>query len=87
MTTDANQPVSESAGPTQKIQYLEDRVQEDANHRVQWSNWMSNGPIRSFYRHVFVLLLSWHPDCDDMAVEEEVIMAYHSCNYPEIWGS
>ncbi|KAG4435036.1 hypothetical protein IFR05_009492 [Cadophora sp. M221] len=58
--------------PTIKIHYLEDRVQQDANHRVQWSNWMSDGQKRSFYKHVFVLLLSWHPDCDDMAVEDEV---------------
>ncbi|KAL5313877.1 hypothetical protein ACEPPN_018300 [Leptodophora sp. 'Broadleaf-Isolate-01'] len=74
ITDTTGQPVSEpvSAEPTIKIHYLEDRVQRDADHRVQWSNWMSDGQKRSFYKAVFVLLLSWHPDCDDMAVEDEV---------------
>jgi len=33
---------------------------------------MSDGQKKSFYKQVFVLLLSWHPECDDMAVEAEV---------------
>lgn len=78
ITDTTGQPVSEpvSAEPTIKIHYLEDRVQRDADHRVQWSNWMSDGQKRSFYKAVFVLLLSWHPDCDDMAVEDEVIIKH-----------
>jgi hypothetical protein len=55
-----------------KIHYLEEGVQEDANYQVQWSNWMSDGQKKSFYKNVCVLLLSWHPECDDMAVGEEV---------------
>ncbi|KAH7330215.1 hypothetical protein BKA65DRAFT_54129 [Rhexocercosporidium sp. MPI-PUGE-AT-0058] len=72
VTTGTGQPPSEPVEPTIKIHYLEDKVQQDANHRVQWSDWMSDGQKRSFYKHVFVLLLSWHPDCDDMAVRDEV---------------
>jgi hypothetical protein len=59
----------------QNIPYLEEGVQEDADYQVQWSNWMLGGEQKSFYIHVFVLLLSWHPECDDMAVEEEI--RYH----------
>lgn len=33
---------------------------------------MSDGQQKSFYKHVFVLLLSWHPECDDMEVDLEV---------------
>lgn len=33
---------------------------------------MSDGQQQSFYKHVFVLLLSWHPECDDMVVDPEV---------------
>lgn len=65
------QPGPDSSVP-QNIHYLEEGVQEDAKYQVQWSNWMSGGEQKSFYAHVFVLLLSWHPECDDMAVEEEV---------------
>jgi hypothetical protein len=36
---------------------------------------MLGGEQNSFHKHVFVLLLSWHPECDDMAVGEEV--RYH----------
>jgi hypothetical protein len=70
-TLDTAQPASEPSVP-HKIHYLEEQVQEDANYRVQWSNWMSDGQKKSFYKQVFVLLLSWHPECDDMAVEAEV---------------
>lgn len=67
----AQQVPNPSSGsvPPQNIHYLEDSVQEDAKYQVQWSEWMEQ---KSFYKHVFVLLLSWHPECDDMAVEEEV---------------
>ncbi|KAH8790381.1 hypothetical protein F5882DRAFT_401411 [Hyaloscypha sp. PMI_1271] len=63
-----------SSGPSvpHKIDYLEKRVQEEANYQVQWGRWMSDGQQKSFYKHVSVLLLSWHPDCDDMEVDPEV---------------
>ncbi|KAE9365616.1 hypothetical protein N431DRAFT_563478 [Stipitochalara longipes BDJ] len=54
------------------IPYLEENVLEDGNYQAQWSSWMSDGQEKSFYKHVFVLLLSWHPECDDMAVDDEV---------------
>lgn len=65
------QPALEPPQP-HNIDYLEDRVQEDANYQVQWPKWISDGKKNSFYKYVFVLLLSWHPECDDMAVEKEV---------------
>jgi hypothetical protein len=49
---------------------------------VQWSNWMLGGEQKSCYKHVFVLLLSWHPECDDMAVEEEVRYLFDSFACP-----
>jgi hypothetical protein len=67
------QPGSDPAVP-HNIHYLEEGVQEDASYQVQWSNWMSDGQQRSFYKQVFVLLLSWHPECDDMAVDQEVAL-------------
>jgi hypothetical protein len=57
----------------QQIHYLEEGLQKDADYQVQWTNWMSDGQKKSFYKHVFALLLSWHPECNDMAVDEEVI--------------
>jgi len=67
-----------SSGPSvpHKIDYLEKRVQEEANYQVQWGRWMSDGQQKSFYKHVFVLLLSWHPDCDDMEVDPEVTQLF-----------
>ena len=63
-----------SSGPSvpHKIDYLDQRVQEEDYYQVQWGRWMSDGQQKSFYKHVFVLLLSWHPDCDDMEVDPEV---------------
>lgn len=56
-----------------EVQYLGEKEQRDANLQVQWSAWMSDGQKSlSFYKHVFVLLLSWHPDYDDMSVRGEV---------------
>lgn len=57
---------------SREVDYMEDKVQRDANLQVQWANWMSSDRNNSCYRRVFVLLLSWHPDCDDMDVEGEV---------------
>jgi hypothetical protein len=37
---------------------------------------MSDGQQKSFYKHVFVLLLSWHPECDDLDVDPEVTHAF-----------
>jgi hypothetical protein len=74
LDTTGTQSTSEPSVP-RNIPYLEEGVQEDADYQVQWSNWMLGGEQKSFYKHVFVLLLSWHPECDDMAVEEEV--RYH----------
>ena len=70
-TSGGAQPASVPSEP-HNIHYLEEGVQEDATYRVQWSNWMSDGQQQSFYKHVFVLLLSWHPECDDMVVDPEV---------------
>ena len=52
---------------------MQDEVQEDADLQIKWSKWMSDDKAPGFYRRVFVLLLSWHPDCDDIGVDEEVI--------------
>jgi hypothetical protein len=82
-TTGGTQPASGPSVP-HKIPYLEDRVQEDANYQVQWSNWMSGGQQKSFYTHVFVLLLSWHPECDDMAVDPEVTRLFELIRFPPI---
>ena len=67
-----------ASGPSEphNIHYLEEGVQKDADYQVQWSNWMSDGQKKTFYKHVFVLLLSWHPECDDMAVDLEVTQAF-----------
>jgi hypothetical protein len=70
-TLDTVQPAI-GAPASHKIHYLEAGVQEDANYQVQWRDWMSDGRKKSFYKQVSVLLLSWHPECDDMAVGEEV---------------
>jgi hypothetical protein len=67
-TLDTAQQASDPSG----VHYLEERAQEDANYQVKWNNWMSDGRNKSFYKHVFVLLLSWHPECNDMADREEV---------------
>jgi hypothetical protein len=69
------QPSSGASVP-HKIDYLEKSVQEEANYQVQWSKWMSDGQQKSFYKHVFVLLLSWHPECDDMEVDLEVTQLF-----------
>lgn len=82
-TLDTVQPTSGPSAP-HKIHYLEEGVQEDANYQVQWSNWMSDGQKKSFYKHVFVLLLSWHPECDDMAVREEVTNILNLPRLPQI---
>jgi len=74
-STGTIQPTLDPSVP-HKIYYLEEAVQEDANSRVQWDSWMSDGKQKSFYAYVFVLLLSWHPDCDDMAVAKEVDISH-----------
>jgi hypothetical protein len=77
---DTTQPGTEPSAP-HKIPYLDQGVQDDATYQVQWSNWMSDGQQMSFYKHVFVLLLSWHPECDDMAVFPEVTSTPHHRYY------
>lgn len=67
---DGDEPASGSV-ILHQVPYEEPRVQQDANYQVQWSNWMSDGPC---YKYISVLLISWHPACDDMAVDEEVTM-------------
>jgi hypothetical protein len=69
------QPASVPSEP-HDIYYLEEGVQKDADYQVKWTNWMSDGQKQSFYKHVFVLLLSWHPECDDMAVDLEVTQEF-----------
>lgn len=76
-----------------KVDYTEDKVQQDADLQIKGSDWMSDNKSRGFYRRVFVLLLSWYPDCDDLAVDEEVITTFEKkvasvsnvfrCN---VWG-
>jgi hypothetical protein len=56
-----------------QVHYLSDREQRDATLQVYWSTLMSGVQKNSsVYKHVFVLLVSWHPDCDDMSVDKEV---------------
>jgi hypothetical protein len=66
------QQVTETPVHVHEVHYLEETVQQDANLQVLWTNWMSDVQKPSFYKAVSVLLLSWHPECDDMAVGDEV---------------
>lgn len=65
--------LSRKSSPVSKMPYSSSG-DDDGTYQVQWNNWMSDSQKKSFYKHVFVLLLSWHPDCDDLAVSEEVIL-------------
>jgi len=76
-----SQPASEVQPPIHEVEYLDERVQQSANYQVKWKNWMSDGKKNSFYTKVSALLLSWHPDCDDMAVGDEVHLPFHSINH------
>jgi len=58
-----------------EVEYLSDKEQHEAELQVKWSSWMSEAEGRknsSLYKHVCVLLLSWHPNSDDLKVGEEV---------------
>jgi len=66
-------PQASQASVSAQVNYLSDREQRDANLQVCWSTWMSDVQKNpSVYKHVFVLLVSWHADCDDMSVGDEV---------------
>jgi len=69
---DPNVPIEDTASPWE-VDYMQPKVQEDADLQIKWSNWMSDDKSPWFYKRVFVLLLSWHPECDDMAVDAEVV--------------
>lgn len=60
-----------------EVNYKAENAQVDADLSVKWNSWMSDGKKNSFYKEVFVLLISWHPDYDDLGVGKEVKLRSH----------
>jgi hypothetical protein len=59
--------------PPFSVPYQDDREKRNSSLQVSWSDWMAGAQRNSsIYKRVAVLLISWHHECDDLKVQQEV---------------